>query len=123
MGDHEVFSVGMRGAKKNEKGPNLLPFINVSSLSDSLAATLKAGAKKLTPKLLNYEPHGHGAIVIAPGGVQLGLWEDASKGEHAAEEKEEKVEDEKKVEKKATRGVKRQAVKPKGKKVAKKARK
>jgi len=124
MGNHESFSAGIRGALKNEKSPNLLPFLNVETIDGAQPALLKSGAKKITPKPLKYEPHGQISILTIPGGVQLGLWENSQKQGQAPEKEEHKEV------KTAKRGVKRArpaSASAKGKKKAaapkKKARK
>jgi len=136
-GDEKSFSVGLRLPEKQEKGSNILPFVNVSSLDDTTKATLKNGAKKFFPKPRPYGEFGTAGYVTTPGNVVLGLWESNPAHHHGGgekdgngekEEEEEEEEDASEEEKPAAKkGVKRgrgaaAAAKP-AKKPAKKSRK
>jgi len=109
-GDHKTFSVGLRLPEKQEKGSNILPFVNVSSLDDTTKTTLKNGAKKFFPKPRPYGEFGTAGYVNTPGSVVLGLWE-SNPGHHGGKEGDGEGEGEKEESSVAEKPAKKQGVK------------
>jgi predicted enzyme related to lactoylglutathione lyase len=114
QGDRKTFSVGLRLPQKPEKGSNLIPYVNVSSLDDATSNALKHGAKKLFPKPRPYGEFGTGGVVTIPGGVSVGFWEDThGHAHHDGEDGEKEVKEEKAPAKKGKAAPKKSAASPK----------